>query len=217
MQIFWIIFLQDLLLTSRQLAKILANFLFFVISVTVFLIMSQNQQNQDSITFYSITVIWFSILSALIFSASEFLKKDFEDGTIEQIITTIDNFEIFILAKMISNWLVNSLPIIISIIPLGYLSGLDSTIVKSTLFSAFFATLIINFICGFCGSLSIANSSAPLVGVIAMPLIIPVLLLGIGDLGMSNNSNLKILIGLTFFIGPITVFATAKIVKIAAE
>ncbi len=216
MQIFWIIFLHDLLLSSRQITKILANFLFFVISVIVFFLLAQNQQNQSSLAFYSITIIWFSILSALIFSTSEFLKKDFEDGTIEQIINSLNNFEIFILAKMLANWLVNSVPIILSIIPLGYIADLGTETIYSILKSVFLATLIINFICGFCGSLSIANNSAPLIGVIAMPLIIPILLLGIGDLGLSNN-NLEILAGLAVFIGSITVFATAKIVKIAAE
>lgn len=217
MPIFWIIFSHEFLTLSRNLTKIFANFLFFVISVAIFFLLAQNQTNQASTTFYSITIIWFSLLSSLIFSSTEFLKRDFEDGTIEQIISSIENFEIFVLAKMLANWLFCSLPIIISIPLLGFINNIAPQILYQIVIAAFLATLAINFICGFCGSLSVLGNSAPMIGIIAMPLIIPILLLGASSVDASDYSALKILCGLNIFIGSITVFATAKIVKIAAE
>lgn len=217
MQVFWITFYHEILLSSRNLAKNFANFLFFLISVVIFLLLSQNQENQGSTVFYSITVIWFSLLSSLIFSASEFLKKDFDDGTIEQAITSVDNFEIYILAKMLSNWLICTLPILISIFPLGLSIGLNADLAKNLLTIIFLATLAINFICSFCGSLSILGNSAPMIAVIAMPLIIPILLIGLGSFSDAESGSFKILLGLVIFIGPLSVFATTKIVKIAAE
>jgi len=217
MSVFWIIFCQEILLSSRNLAKIFANFLFFLVSVAIFFILAQNQQNQDSTVFYSITIIWFSLLSCLIFSTTEFLKKDFDDGTIEQNISSIDNFEIYIFAKMVANWLICSVPILISIFPLSVLIGLDQGLTTNLLIAAFLATLAINFICTFCGSLSILGNSAPIIGVIALPLIIPILLLAVGSLDNEASVGFKILAGLVVFIGSISVFATAKIVKIAAE
>jgi heme exporter protein B len=217
MQTFWIIFHHELLLSSRHLGKIFANFLFFLISVAIFLLLSQNQDNQGSTAFYSITVIWFSLLSCLIFSAAEFLKKDFDDGTIEQILTSCDNFEIFVLAKMLANWLICALPILISTFPISALIGLDQEMSVNFLILIFLATLSINFICTFCGSLSVLGNSAPMIAVIALPLIIPILLLAYSGLSFDTSANFKILAGLCIFIGSISVFATAKIVKIAAE
>lgn len=217
MQVFWIVFCHEILLSSRHLAKIFSNFLFFLISVAIFFLISQNQENQTSTVFYSITIIWFSLLSCLIFSATEFLKKDFDDGTIEQNLRSINNFEIFILAKMSANWLICSLPILLSIYPLSLGIGLDQALTINLLIAAFLATLIINFICTFCGSLSILGNSAPMIGVIALPLIIPILLIGVGVLDNNASAGFKILSGLVIVIGSISVFATAKIVKIAAE
>jgi heme exporter protein B len=217
MQVFWIIFHHELQISFRHLGKIFANFLFFLISVAIFLLLSQNQDNQGSTAFYSITVIWFSLLSCLIFSAAEFLKKDFDDGTIEQILTSCDNFEIFVLAKMLANWLICALPILISTFPISALIGLDQEMSVNFLILIFLATLSINFICTFCGSLSVLGNSAPMIAVIALPLIIPILLLAYSGLSFDTSANFKILAGLCIFIGSISVFATAKIVKIAAE
>ena len=217
MQTFLIIFKHELLLSSRHLGKIFANFLFFLISVTIFFLLSQNQENQTSTAFYSITIIWFSLLSCLIFSAAEFLKKDFDDGTIEQILTSCDNFEIFVLAKMLANWLICALPILVSVLPISALIGLDHETSTNFLLLIFLATLAINFVCTFCGSLSVLGNSAPMIAVIALPLIIPILLLAYSGLSFNTAASFKILTGLCVFIGGISVFATAKIVKIAAE
>ncbi|MBP7709953.1 MAG: heme exporter protein CcmB [Rickettsiales bacterium] len=217
MQTFLLIFHHELIIYSKNLGKILANFLFFLISVAIFLLLAQNQENQGSAAFYSISIIWFSALSCLIFSAAEFLKKDFDDGTIEQILTSCDNFEIFALAKMLANWLVCALPILISVLPISSVIGLDAATSTNFLILIFLATLAINFICTFCGSLSILGNSAPMIGVIALPLVIPILLLAYSGLDSETSASFKILAGLCVFIGSISVFATAKIVKIAAE
>lgn len=217
MQVFFIIFCHELLISSRNLGRIFANFLFFLISVAIFLLLAQGQETQGSTTFYSITIIWFSLLSVLIFSATDFLKKDFEDGSIEQILNSCDNFEVFICAKMLANWLVNSLPIIITILPIGYLINLDSSQSYNLFLLAFLASLVINFICSFCGSLSILGNSAPMIAVIALPLIVPVILLACGGFSADFAASAKILFGMCFFIGAISVFAAAKIVKIAAD
>jgi len=217
MQIFFIVFYHELLLFSRHLGKILANFLFFIISVAIFSLISQNQDYQVSKACYSITIIWFSLLSCLIFSAAEFLKKDFDDGTIEQILNSVENFETFILAKMLANWLICSLPILLCIFPICAAIGIDSAMIKKLLIMIFLASLAINFICNFCGSLSILGNSAPMIAVIALPLIIPILLISYAGLTSDLSANLNIILGLCVFIGSISVFATAKIVKIAAE
>jgi heme exporter protein B len=217
MQNFLIILRQEILISSRSFGKIFTNFLFFVISVFVFFLISQNQQNQGFTAFYNISIIWFSLLSCAIFSANDFLKKDFEDGTIEQIIGSIDNFEIFILAKILANWLVNILPILLIIFPLGALFELSYQLIIKLLVVIFFASLAINFICTFCGSLAVLENAAALIAVIAFPLVVPILLIGEGCFAGEDYGVLKILIGLTIFIGVISVFAAAKIVRIAAE
>jgi heme exporter protein B len=197
MAVFFIIFSQEIRLNFRHLERILANFLFFIIFLSAFSLISQNAANTS--------FIWFALLSVLIFSNSEFLKKDFEDGSLDQISLSCENLEVAIFAKMLASWIVSCamiLPVIFVIKP-------DFEF----LLIIFLASLAINFLCCFCGSLSILANSAPLIAVIILPLILPILLVAQGDF----DSSYKLLGGLMVFLGIVSVFATAKIVKIAAE
>jgi heme exporter protein B len=202
MQVFWIIFLQELKLGFRHLERILANLLFFVIFLAVFFLLSSGQENQ---ALGDVIFIWFSLLAALIFSNSDFLKKDFEDGSLEQIILAVENLEVAVFAKMMASWIICCA----AILPLVYFLKFDLELVIILLLGS----LVINFLCCLCGSLSMLGNAAPVISVIILPLIIPTLLLAQGDFEVS----LKLLAALTVFSGGIAVFATARIVKIASE
>ncbi|MBM5781992.1 MAG: hypothetical protein FJ368_01045 [Pelagibacterales bacterium] len=218
MPIFFTIITYEILLNFRNLGKILANFLFFIISFSLCFLIAQNNETNNN--FYHLSLIWISLIFCLVFSSVEFLKKDFDDGSIEQLIISLENFEVFILAKMLGNWISSALPIIVITPLLGKIINLNQTEINQFLILIILASLIVNFICTFCGSLSVLGNSAPMIAVIAMPLIIPILLIAFsGNLNSSENfqSSLRILIGLVVFIGSISVFATSKIVKIAAE
>lgn len=218
MTIFLTIFAHELLLNFRNLGKIIANFLFFIISCSLFFMIAQGQEIANN--FYSISIIWLALLFSLIFSAVEFLKKDFEDGSLEQLLISVENFELFILAKMLGNWCISALPILITMPFLGKIINLNQSEIINFLILILLASLIINFICTFCGSLAVLGNSAPLIAVIAMPLIIPILLIAFsGNFNESESfgNSVKILLGLAVFIGVISVFATTKIIKIAAE
>ncbi len=200
MQIFFILLRHELKINLRQISKILASFLFFIIFLSSFYLLTSDQQNQG---ISSIVAILFSLISCLIFSTSEFLKKDFDSGAAEQILLSCDNYEVFVSAKVLASWLVCAAPIIIilSIIQPGFV------------WNAILASFLINLICCFCGSLSILGNNAPMIAVVAFPLIIPSLLICASE--SDSSSNLLAL--LNIFLGPILVFATTKIVKIAHE
>jgi heme exporter protein CcmB len=217
MAVFFIVFWHEILLSFRNFGKILANFLFFLISLAIFSFMASDQHNQGSTAFYAISAIWFSLLFSLVFSATDFLKKDFEDGEIEQALVDCANFEVFILAKIFANWLVAALPILISSALIFSAISANQASVSDFVILIFLASLIINFICTFCGSLSILGNSAPMIAVIALPLIIPTLLIAYSGVLYDFWASFKILGGICVLSGAIGFIATAKIVKIAAE
>ncbi len=193
----------------------MANILFFIILVTIFFLTLENQENQGR---FAIAIIWFALISSLIFSTANFLKTDFSDGTIEQMAIIFDNFEIFILAKILANWLIYSLPILLLTPLILMLQGFEHDLIIKISIMIFLASLTINFISCFCGSLSIAENAAPLIAAIALPLIIPVFLISYAGLFSADfYGSLKILVGFVFLFGAIASFATAKIVKIVLE
>ncbi len=216
--IFFTIFAQEILLLKRNFNKILANFLFFIISAVIFLLLGQGQENLGSSAIYNMAIIWFSLLFLIIFSAGDFAKRDFEDGTIEQIMNSVDNLEIYILAKSLALFFVNILPVAIAATFLTKLTQ-ASGIKPFAMFMLIILTgICINFICCFCGSLSILGNSAPMISIIAMPLIVPIMLISFGGIiNDSLTSSCKILLGISVLSACCSIFASAKIIKIASE
>ncbi len=225
----FLIFLQqNLLRAGKNLSRFLQNILFFVISCAVFFILAQNQADQGvSQQFLMCNIIWFSLLFSLIFANGDFLAEDYRDGTIEQMIIFCPNLEVFIFAKIISSWLIFCLPILCVIPFIMAAMAADYGFIWHFIILISLASFAINFVCAFCGSLNIAENQAPLLAILALPLIIPILLIGCGGSvsnGLEGGVNadnfyfsLKLLSGICVFVGSILLIATTKIVKIISE
>lgn len=223
MRIFWIILRQEFTLAGKNLGKVLQNFLFFFISLSIFFLISQNNISQGNSSESLINATLFCLIFSLIFSNSDFLHEDVKDGTLDQIIISQPNLEVYIFAKMLGNWLIFSFPILLSLPLVSVMIGLNQNVAQDFTILTILASLTINFICAFCGSLGVAQNKSPMIAILAMPLVIPILLIACGNFsgGESSaeifSSSLKILSGICIFVGSICVLATAKIMKIISE
>ncbi len=214
MQLFLIIFYNQILISLRKPSKILANLIFFVIFVSFFAIVLSPDKSQLEPNLL-VTIILFCLLFSILVFSADFLHQDYHDGTIEQIINACSNIEIFIFAKMLCNWLESCLMIILIAILFFYLNDFSSNFYLKFLL-LFFISLNINFICTFCASLVMMNNSSLIISIIALPLILPTLL--IGHLAILEQEKLLLsIIALTIFSAGVSVIATAKIVKIAVD
>ncbi len=216
---------QNLVQAGKNLGRFLQNILFFVISCVIFFILAQNQAGEaSSQQFLMGNVIWFALLFSIIFANGDFLAEDYRDGTVEQMIILCPNLEIFVLSKIISAWLIFCLPIL-CVIPLIMVAmGADYGFITHFVILISLASFAINFVCAFCGSLNIAGNQAPLLAILALPLIIPILLIACGGsigAGVDSADNfyfsLKLLGGICIFISSALLIATTKIVKIVSE
>jgi heme exporter protein B len=199
MQVFLIIFIQELKLNFRNFHKIIAGFLFFLIFFAIFSFLTQGLENKEQI---ADIFIYFSLLSVLIFSSVNFLKEDFLDGSLEQLLIAVENFEIVILAKIIAAWFCNCALILLAI----FLIKFD---IKFLLI-LFLSSLAINFICCFASCLALSGNNSALIAIVVLPLIIPILLIAQGDFVFS----VKILAAISLFCALFSSFFAAKIIKI---
>lgn len=216
MSIFIILLQYELRLQLAKLNAIITNCLYFVILSIIFILISQNFSDNSNITQYLVAIILFSIVSAAIFSNSNFLKDDFIDGSIEQIIRKINNFEIYIFAKIIAQFISHNLPIIISS-PLILIIGKANLEISNFIIILTSYAFLINSISCFSGSLSILKNNSALCALITLPLIIPVLILAFSQITNPENNLTRILIFLAIFATSIATIATAKITKICLE
>lgn len=218
MILFFIFLKQELRQSCKTPSRFLQNILFFVISCAIFLILSQNSQQNSAI----FSIIWISLLFSILFSNCEFLRDDFRDGTLEQMIIFCENLETYIFAKMIAAWLIYCLPILLTLPFIMPIMGVNFDLAWIFFITAVLGSIAINFIAAFCGSLNIAGNKAPMIAILTMPLIIPILLIcASAFVDNENVESLKktwqILSALSIFSGTIAVLAATKIVRIVNE
>jgi len=214
MEIFKIIFFNELKILFKSRGRIFANILYFFIFSAIFQILSKNfDQNSHFQLFIINTVI--ALLTSIIAVNNDFLEKDFRGGSLEQIIIDCQNLEIFVIAKCLANWLSSSF----------FIALLASAILKINNFEIlnfwqFFLVLILsslslNFLLALCGSLSMLGGLSSMISIVAIPLSLPILIITSATISENYALNIKILLALTILIIAISSFACAKIIKIA--
>jgi len=194
--------------------QFIVSLLFFVVFLVIFQFLHQaTTVNQQSL--FLLATILSSLLVILGFF-QHFCKDDISDGTIEQMLMLFANFEKFVLAKILASWLGVVLPIIVGAVFLAILQNFNLLNIAKLVAIIAVATLTISFISAMSGVLTNHFQSLGYMAIIALPLILPILLLAY--LAFHNDfwQNYQVLLAISCFILTTTTFATAKIVKLLA-
>jgi heme exporter protein CcmB len=194
--------------------QFIVSLLFFVVFLVIFQFLHQaTTVNQQSL--FLLATILSSLLVILGFF-QHFCKDDISDGTIEQMLMLFANFEKFVLAKILASWLGVVLPIIVGAVFLAILQNFNLLNIAKLVAIIAVATLTISFISAMSGVLTNHFQSLGYMAIVALPLILPILLLGY--LAFHNDfwQNYQVLLAISCFISTTTTFATAKIVKLLA-
>lgn len=220
LDLFLAILQQELFCNLRNANKILHSILFFLISFCLFFFILSGNSNCVSNLQMINNITWFCLLFSIIFANSDFLEDDYKSGIVEQMVIIFPNFELFIASKIISNWLVFCLPIIVTLALLCLLIGLDFKQIINLFFITSLTSFAINSISALTASFSVSENKTSLIAIITLPLIMPILLLAFSSVSDLDNDScflLKSLFLLAIFSFIIASFCSAKIVKIILE
>lgn len=126
-------------------------------------------------------IIWIGILLASILSLEFSFRADFEEGVFEQWILSPLPLWFLLLTKGLAHWLIHLLPMVILAPVIAYSLYLPSESFLTLIFSLLLGTPILSMIAliGVCLTLGIKNSGI-LLSLILIPLMIPVLIFGVG-------------------------------------
>ncbi len=221
MTVFLIIFNQETLLLSRNFARLVNNLVFFAVFLTLFFLLNQKDTTTNFLNSSSELALnslvcgtIFAILTSILIYFSDFLQRDSEDGTLEQLSLVCQNFEIIILAKILANWFASCFGMIFAGGILAF--GLTSDLALSLKLIA--VLLIMSFslscICAFCGHLGSFSNSLALSAILAFPLCIPSLLIAHLAITSEFFANFWLLLAIAILAANIAIFGSAKLIKI---
>ena len=210
---------RDVLVNTRSLIDVISVFGFMLLIIILFPIgIGPTKEKLDIV---SNAVLWISLIIAIIPSLEKMLQKDFDSGWLDQIATSPAPLEIILLAKSISHWLIVIIPLILASPLFAILLDLEFNQIPWMILSMSIGGLSISLI-GIIGAALVlgAKRGNVLLPVLIIPLIIPILIFGVGineavEIGNSPLSHLFLLIAFSLIYLVISPFVSALLIRIA--
>jgi len=172
----WIVW-RDLMLAWRRRADVLSTLFFFMIVVSLFpLSTSPDPQLLKSI---APGVVWVAALLASMLSLGRLFSNDYADGTLEQMLLTPQPVYLIVAGKVLAQWIVSEVPLVLVAPVLGVQFGLSQKTLWVLGLSLVLGTPVLSLIGSIGAALTLGlRSSNVLVALLVLPLYIPVLIFG---------------------------------------
>ena len=199
----------------------LSTLFFFVIVVSLFpLGIGPETQLLRSI---APGVVWVAALLASMLSLGRLFANDYQDGTLEQLLLTPQPLYFIVLGKVLAQWLVAEIPLVL----IAPLLGVQFDLSKETLLVLFVSLLLGTPVLSLIGSIGAAltvglRGSGVLISLLVLPLYIPVLIFGAGAvdasiIGLNPQPNLSLLGAVTVLSLIFAPWATSAALRISLE
>ncbi|MFT7689212.1 MAG: heme exporter protein B [Candidatus Azotimanducaceae bacterium] len=210
---------RELLLTMRHPADLLNPLVFFVLVVSLFpLGISPSDEVLREI---APGVIWVAALLSTLLSMEMMFRSDYEDGSLEQMSISPQPFMVVVGGKILGQWLVSGLPLVLLSPVLALMLSLSEEGIKAMFVSLLLGTPTLSLLGSIGAGLTIGlKKGGVLIAILILPLYIPVLILGTHMIQAAEAGSgyfgdilwMAALLALSIGLAP---FATAESVRIA--
>jgi len=209
-------FKKEFLVYSRKSASFVSPIVFFLISISLYPIAISS--DPEVLSNLAPGLIWITVLLSTLISFQNIFTEDFEDGSIEILLSTNVNLSMIVLVKVLVNWIFSCLPIIFLSIFSIFLLYLPQEGIQSVILSLLVGTPTICLFGALSGALSLGKNS--ITGpALMLPLSLPILILGTQSISFSINElsfygNILLLIAAFIFLLPIILLASVGALKL---
>lgn len=212
---------RDLKLAWRRRADVFSTLFFFVIVVSLFpLGIGPETQLLRSI---APGVVWVAALLASMLSLGRVFANDYQDGTLDQLLLTPQPLYLVVLAKILAQWIVSEVPLILIAPLLGMQFYLPSETLSVLVITLLIGTPVLSLIGSIGAALTLGlRGGNVLIALLILPLYIPVLIFGAGAVDASLvagevTANIYLLTALLVVSLVFAPWATSAALRISME
>jgi heme exporter protein B len=209
-------FKKEFLVYSRKSASFVSPVVFFLISISLYPIAISS--DPEVLSNIAPGLIWITVLLSTLISFQNIFTEDFEDGSIEIMLSTNANLSMIVLVKVFVNWIFSCFPIIFLSILSIFLLYLPQEGIQSVILSLLVGTPTICLFGALSAALSLGKNS--ITGpALMLPLSLPILILGTQSISFSLNGlnfygNILLLSAAFIFLLPIILLASVGALKL---
>jgi heme exporter protein B len=208
--IFKQVMLRDLQIYARQKGEWLSSLLFFVIVVSLFPIAFGPLPS--SMLWLVPGIIWISALLATMLVQESLIRTDYQVGIMEQYTLSPYSLSFIILAKVVANWFVTGLPLVLITPILGLSFSLPAETIHVLTWSLLLGTPTLSLLGTLGAALTITlPRGGILLAIIILPLYVPVLVLGTVATNAGHLALLAALAILALLFTPLAVSTAIKV------
>lgn len=174
---FMAMLIRDLRIAFRQRSEIMLPVIFFVVVISLFpLAISPEPEVLSRI---GPGIIWVAALLSVLLSLQSLFRSDYSDGSMEQILLSPYPGSLLVLARIMAQWCVTGLPLILISPLLGLLLHLEAHVIKVLFISLLLGVPYLNMV----GTIGVAltiglRQAGALLSLLVLPLYVPVLIFG---------------------------------------
>ena len=212
---------RDLLVTLRRPSDAATALLFFVVVASLFPLGIGAEPNL--LRAIAPGVIWVCALLSSVLSLRRLFEADHADGTLEQMLLGVAPLGMVVTAKAFAHWLVSGLPLVLisPLIALQY--DLAAAHYGVLVLSLLLGTPVLSLIGAIGAALTLGlRGGGVLLGLLVMPLYVPVLIMGSGSVemaaaGLAPDGQLLLLGALLVVSAAFAPWAIAAALRISME
>ena len=209
----------ELKLSLAQGSGALNIFAFFIMAVTLFVF--GIGPSDELMRTVAPSIVWVCALLTAMLSLPQIFARDYDDGTLEQLCMQGHNIEKVAFAKIVAHWLLTGIPLIFITPLLGYMLQMTTPAVLYLVISLVVGSPILSLIGAMGAGLTLGTRrAAALLGVLVLPLYIPVLIFGISGAGAYEENTFSAflpLLGLLLLMLPLCIVASSFTLHMAVE
>jgi heme exporter protein B len=188
---------RDLKLGLRQGADVATVIAFFALAATLFPF-GVGPEPQLLARIAS-GVVWVTALLASMLSLERIFQSDFEDGTLDQLVLAPASLPLLVFAKIVAHWLSTGLLLILIAPVLALMLAMPAEGIPVLMLSMLLGTPCLSLFGAVGAALTLgARRGGTLVALLVVPLVLPVLIFGVGAIeaeltGLGSRPHLLIL------------------------
>jgi heme exporter protein B len=125
-------------------------------------------------------IMWLALLLAVLLTSEKIFQQDYEDGTLDALMTIDLPLELVTLAKALAHWLAVGLPLAVAAPLLGILLNINVSVIPVLMLSMVMGSLALSMLAAVGGAITAGlRRGGLLVSLLILPLYVPVLVFGV--------------------------------------